>query len=302
VDALSARLAAVALLLLGTGAAAAEEKTIEVEGATRSYLVVASPQPVPRPRPVVMLLHGGFQTPEGFAALTGFPAFAAQHDAVAVFPRGIGRHWNDGRHDAGQSSADDVRFLTAVLETLVQGGVADPARLYVGGLSNGGMMTLRLACEGRTRLAGIAIVAANQPATWQCPAQRPLPAIFMHGTADTVMPWQGGEIELLWRRRGRVASAAATVAAWQRTNGCGAPEAERLPPAGGGDATTVTIERYACPPGRGLEHVVVEGGGHAWPGSRPSRFVTWLLGPATQALDANRELWRFFSAPVSSPP
>ena len=164
------------MLLLGATTAAPAEETIEVGGETRSYLVFATPQPASRPRPVVMLLHGGFQTPEGFAELTGFPEFAARHDVVAVFPRGIDRHWNDGRSDATQSGANDVRFLSAVLDTLVARGTADPARLYVGGLSNGGMMSLRLACEGGARVAGIAVVAANQPVAWHCPAQRPLPA------------------------------------------------------------------------------------------------------------------------------
>jgi len=299
VDALRAGLAL--LLLLAAGPALASEEAIESGGESRSYLLYLPPGAGAQPRPLVMLLHGGLQTPEGFAVLTGFPAFAASHDLVAVLPRGIGRHWNDGRTEGGQSSADDVTFLLAIVDALVARGVADPHRVYVGGYSNGGMMSLRLACEAGERLAGIAVVAANQPVAWTCSDQRPLPAIFMHGVDDPVMPWRGGPIQLLLRNRGSVESAAASVAFWQKTNGCGAPERRRLPPASGGDDTTVVIARYPCPAGRGLEHVVVEGGGHSWPGGSPGWLLGRFLGPTTRALDANEELWRFFSAPLSSP-
>ena len=293
-DARALRLALAILILLATPPARAAEETIAVGGETRSYLLFVPAGGAPHPRPTFILLHGGLQTPEAFAELTRFPEFAARHDLVAVFPRGVDRHWNDGRTTGRQSSADDVGFLLALLDALATRGIADPARVYVGGYSNGGMMTLRLACKAGDRLAGIFAVAANQPVDWTCPEQRPLPAIFMHGTDDEVMPWGGGPIHLLFRNRGDVLSAEATVARWQAVNGCGAPVRDRL--AGDdGDGTSVEIDRYACPPGRGLEHVIVEGGGHTWPGSSQGWFMRWMLGRVTPRLDADAALWTFFS-------
>lgn len=286
--------------LLVAGVAGAKEQRIDVGGETRTYLV-AVPDGPPRPRPTVILLHGGGMTPEGFADLTAFPDFARRHDLLAVFPRGVDRRWNDGRTEGRQSSADDVAFLGALVDALVATGAADPPRVYVGGYSNGGMMALRFACLASERVGGIFVVAANQPTAWTCPAQRPLPAIFMHGTHDAIMPWDGGPIRLFWRERGAVESAEATVAGWRAVNGCGAPSRERLPPAGGGDDTTVVIDRYPCPADAGLEHVIVEAGGHTWPGAPSGLLLGWLLGSSTRALDANAELWRFFSPPLSSP-
>ena len=291
-DALKASLAIV--LLLAVPAARAAEETIAVGGETRSYLLFVPPGEAGHPRPTVILLHGGMQTPEAFAQLTRFPEFAGRHDVVAVFPRGVDRHWNDGRKNGVQSFADDVGFLRALMDSLARRGIADPGRIYVGGYSNGGMMTLRLACEAGERLAGIVAVAANQPADWTCPVQHPLPAIFMHGTDDPVMPFVGGSIELLFRNRGQVLSADATVALWQTANGCGAPAREHLA-SDEASGTTVEIDRYACPPGRGLEHVIVQGGGHTWPGSAQGWVMGWLLGRVTPGLDADAELWTFFS-------
>jgi len=50
-----------------------------------------------------------------------------------------------------------------------------------------------------------------------------------------------------------------------------------------------------CRPGGALESVVIEGGGHSWPGARQGVVLAGLLRTATRAIDANAELWRFFS-------
>jgi polyhydroxybutyrate depolymerase len=120
-----------------------------------------------------------------------------------------------------------------------------------------------------------------------------MPALFIHGTDDPIMPWAGGPITLLgWTDRGRVAGLPATVAEWQATNGCGGPTAAAFPDRDPKDGTRVTLERFACPPGRALALLRVEGGGHAWPGS--ARRFALVESRTSQDIDATALIWAFF--------
>ena len=96
----------------------------------------------------------------------------------------------------------------------------------------------------------------------------PVPIIFMHGTADELVPFAGGKIiPNGFRDRGSVLSDATTANFWQRRNNCGTAQVETLPDVAG-DGTIVQIATYACPPGNGLINIIIKGGGHTWPGAR----------------------------------
>ena len=60
----------------------------------------------------------------------------------------------------------------------------------------------------------------------------------------------------------------------------------------------MTIETYSCPPGRGLENVIVQGGGHTWPGAHQGWLITKFLGPVTDNIDANDTMWTFFQSQI----
>jgi polyhydroxybutyrate depolymerase len=283
-----------ALLLAGAcaRAPAASGETFRWDGLERRY-DIARPDRAAGPLPLVVVLHGGGGSGAQVARQTGFDALARSQGFVAVFPDGIGRQWNDGRVAGRPSVADDAGFLAALIADLAARGIADPGRVYVAGISNGGLMTLALACRAGTPIAGIAVVSASRPADWTCPGQRPMPALFIHGTADPIMPWDGGAITLLgWADRGRVAGLPATVAEWQATNGCGPPASALLPDRDPDDGTRVALDRYACPPGRALALLRVIGGGHAWPGSE-RRFVL-VPSRTSRDIDATALIWTFF--------
>ena len=89
------------------------------------------------------------------------------------------------------------------------------------------------------------------------------------------------------------AHAEVSASFWQKRNSCGPAQAESLPDAAG-DKTTVQIDTYSCPPGNGLVNIIIEGGGHTWPGARQGIIADRILGTATHNLDANETMWRFF--------
>jgi polyhydroxybutyrate depolymerase len=276
--------------------------TLEVDGRERSFEMYVPPT-APRPLPIILMLHGGRGTGAQMRRYTAFDELAAREGILAVYPQGLGGQWNDGRPEIGNISrqsadADDVSFLLALVDTLVGHGLADPKRVYAAGISNGGMMAMRLACEHPGRIAGIAVVAANLPVGLDCDPQTPVPALFFHGTADKFIPFGGGDI-LQWANldRGKVLSARETVETWRQINGCsGEARKERL--SDGTRPGSQVIDKVTFEPcsGAPVVHVITRGGGHAWPGAKQSSYGDDVLGPAGTDIDANTLLWSFFKA------
>lgn len=242
-------------------------------------------------RPLVLLLHGGGGSGEKIARISRFEALAAREGLLTVSPDGIGGSWNDGRPEA--DGAEDAGFLLALASELMRSHRADPARFYVAGASNGGMMAMRLAHEAGDRIAAVAPVMAALP---EALASRfrppvPVPAVFINGDEDPVLPFHGGEIRIQRQRRGRVLSVAETVARWAGHNGAaGEPERDTLP--GPEDAAMrVRWERHPAPRAETLLYIV-EGGGHTWPGGE-QYMPEWLIGKTCQHFDANVAIWAF---------
>lgn len=299
--------AAAMLSLAGLPAAGAAAQTlrIEVGGVERSYLL-NRPRGVERPAPAVLILHGGGPRSDaaGLRRLVDFDALAARDGFVAVFPDGLGHGWNDGRatdfldarHDG---RADDVGFLVALADRLAADGVADPKRTYVAGLSNGGMMAFRLACEAAGRFAAVSAAIASLPEKLAatCRPSRPVPLMLANGTADRLVPWAGGQVAARSRNdHGRVLAVDDTVALWRRLDGCeGAAEASLLPDAAPGDGTRIRLAAWrGCRAGAEVLLYTVEGGGHAPPGLRIGPGIELLLGPVSRDADWPELAWAFF--------
>jgi len=89
----------------------------------------------------------------------------------------------------------------------------DAERIYVTGLSNGGMKMLRLGCELDEKIAAIAPVIASMPKNISatCAPAGPLPVLFMNGTYDPIVPWNGGDVRVFRKSLGAVLSTQATV-------------------------------------------------------------------------------------------
>ena len=268
--------------------------TIEVNTVSRTYLLYVPPGQTGKRLPAFIMMHGSGSTGAGQERYSNFDMFAQAHGLVVMYPNGIDKHWNDGRVIGHESMADDIGFMKAMLAEVTAQGLIDPKRVYAAGISNGGFMAQHMACVMPDALAGIAVIAATLPVDAACPSPRPMPVIFFHGTADKFVPFNGGPIAPQFGNRGSAISNAQAVAIWQKRNGCGAAEKSQLPAKD--DSMTVTVETYSCPAGRGLENVIVQDGGHTWPGAHQGWLITKFLGPVTDNIDANATMWTFFES------
>lgn len=231
-----------------------------------------------RPSPLVLVLHGFSGTGKSYRRKTNFDALAQRDGFVVAYPRGQLRRWND----SGLASAapDDVAYLSALITALIAQRGVDPDRIYIAGHSNGGAMAMRMACARPDLIAGIAVVAMNARASMPCASRRPMPALFVHGAVDPIVPPRGLGREIL--------SVPDTLSDWAARNRCTAQPASRAIAQG-----AATFSRYggcAAP----LLHVRIKEHGHEWPGAGPR--AVWLQGPASPAVDAAALSWWFFSA------
>ena len=265
--------------------------------------------------PLVIVLHGGGGTGAGMQSLTrgGMNALADREGFVVVYPDGIEKQWNDGRKldqaRAMRENIDDVGFLAALIDHLAQTMNIDRRRVYATGISNGGMMSQRLACDLGDKIAAIGVVAASlsEDLSVLCKPTKPVSVLLIPGTHDPLVPWQGGEIGFANNRRGKTLSVSDTVAFWTTRNNCPtSPVVALEPDMDPKDGTRVRKETYA--PCREASEVVlyaIEGGGHTWPNGR-QYLPEQIVGKTSRDVDANTILWEFFkrhqmSAPMQTP-
>lgn len=306
--ALPAFLLGIMLLLGGLVAGPVQAETVTGSlswgGLTRTYRLHLPPVTAQtKPMPLIIALHGGGGNGARMERLTleGFNSLADREGCAVVYPDGLDKHWNDGRQEgryrAHREKIDDVGFISALIDHLVKERQVDPNRVYVTGISNGAMMSQRLAWELTGKIAAIAPVAGSMP-TGLAPCgspSRPIPVLLINGTADPMVPWTGGEIRFGRLKLGKVWSVAETVKFWVAHNHCDPnPVITRLPHRGAADGTRVRQEVYGG--GReGTEVVLyaIEGGGHTWP--QGLRYMPeWFVGKTSQDLEANEVIWSFF--------
>jgi polyhydroxybutyrate depolymerase len=286
--------AAAVLVALSAGVcnpAHGEDLSVLTRDGARSAIL----RPAAQPRaPTVVVLHGALISAEYTARWYGFTEAARRHGFAAVYPRGIKLLWNDGRN-AWTSSADDVGFLRQLVRRLVAHGTADPARLYLVGISNGGMLALRLLCEAPELFAGVGTIIAGMPTEVgaACRPKRPLPVVMFNGTADPVVPYGGGSLGFIgWQ--GSVWPAERTAAFLARSNGCGPPSKAVV--AGGGAPNAIRVVRLdwtRCSSERGVTLYRVEGGGHQVFGY--TNFFPMFLGPGTGQVSATDVIMAAFA-------
>lgn len=286
-----------ALILCAGGALAAQSgppagtrRTILAGGVERTYLLELPPAPsAGRQMPLLLVLHGAGGNGAGIATHTGLTRAATERGYAVVYPDGIRRRWNDGRGTtAGQ---DDVEFIRLLLDSLGRELPVDPGRIYVTGISNGAGLAYRLACDLPGTFAAIAPVAGAPAAVLEprCAATRPVSVISFQGTADRLMPYEGGNVAA---RRGQVLSATRSAALFAEVSGCTPSPTVTAEPDTARDGTRVRRSTYGgCREGRQVVLYTIEGGGHTWPGGPP---VGRLVGRVARDVDATRTMLDFF--------
>ncbi len=287
--------------------------SIKHDGLERTYSVYA-PYSYNRkiPLPAVLVLHGGYGSAKYAEKQTWMSKAADKHAFIAVYPEAlIGpenpdsnlkyQHWNGGpRVDPNKSPVvDDVGFISAMLDKLEMDFNIDPKRIYVTGISNGGTMAYRLACQLSDRIAAIAPVAANQLSI-ECNPIRPVSIIHFHGEEDLFIPLKGGigpKLPDYWN------PVNTTLSEWAERNAC-----QRI-----GESVismqAACTTHMACEDDSVVTLCVVRNHGHTWPGKgvymgstacqfNPNGFICRRLkkeiGRRNYAFPVDDIVWEFF--------
>ncbi len=244
------------------------------------------------PLPLVVMLHGGGGSGQQLEDdSSGMSAVADNEGFIAVYPDGTGfiKTWNGGGccGSAVTNDIDDVGFIDALLEELEATLCVDRRRVYASGMSNGGIMTHRLACELPDRFAAFAPVAAAEMAS-SCTPSAARPLMHVHGTADGHVPPAGG---LGCGLAGvPFPPLSETMETRRLLNGC---EATTTLAFTAGDGT--------CSAYQGCDADVmlclIDGGGHNWPGGEPPADLADCPedGHQSATFNASQEIWGFFA-------
>jgi polyhydroxybutyrate depolymerase len=243
--------------------------------------VPASYDPTQR-TPVVINLHGWSSNGLDQARISHMIAKSDASGFIAVHPEGHDspQGWNAGIccGTAATSGVDDTAFISAVIDALAAKLCTDPARVFAAGLSNGGFMSHRLGCELADKIAAFTAVAGVLGIT-SCDPSRPVPVLHIHGTADPLIPYNGGGVN------GSL-SVADTIAFWATHNHCTTGPTQVFQQ---GDATCVV--NSGCDQGADVELCTIQNGGHQWPGGEDI-----FLGTLSHDLIATDAMWTFFQA------
>lgn len=260
-----------------------QQRQVTVDGATRHYRLFTPLSAFrDRPSPLVVVLHGVGNSPEATAGLTEFDRQAQASGFVVAYPQGVELSWNAGFCCAAAfvQDVDDVGFLNRLLDQLGAEDRIDHDRVFVVGVSAGAMMAYRFACESAERVRGVGSVAGAMLLE-PCEPTRPVSVIEIHGTADPLVPYHGGQVEPPGAQASAPVPPTPAVAAhWASLDGC--PDT----PATHREGPVTTTTWAGCRNGASVRLVTVEGGGHTWfaPG----------LGPANGAVDATSAISDFF--------
>ena len=220
----------------------------------RVPVVVHIPRGLMTGAPLVLALPGAGQSARDFATYTGYSRLADREHVAVAYATASGARplWNVT--DAIPGHAQDVPYLRAVIPDVVRAACADPARVGVTGVSNGGGMSARMACDAADLIAAAAPVAGGYGALPDCHPSRPVPILEIHGTADRVVPYRGKGNPV----RGDVAS---FLAQWRRLDGCSGEPRVR------GVADGVQeLRSVGCAGGTQVIHDRIRGAQHGWPG------------------------------------
>lgn len=282
-----------------------ERGALEHGGRTRTWIAYLPAQPAAHPA-LVIALHGSMGTGAQARAAFGydFDLLADRQGFIAVYPQGYEDHWNDckvmGPYAAKHENIDDIGFLHALVERFVKDHAADPARVYVTGISNGGSMALCLAMQTPDFARAYAAVVASVPTPTNMamtPKNQPVSVLLMNGTDDPINPWQGGDV-VLWpvlASRGPVLSAQSSIDYFRKLSGLDdAPLVTQFPDRDPGDGSTVERSSWFEVGKRSVALYTIKGGGHGVP--HPATRGRHLLGNTNRDIHAANEIWEFFQS------
>ncbi|ABW11029.1 Poly(3-hydroxybutyrate) depolymerase-like protein [Parafrankia sp. EAN1pec] len=264
-------------------------RTISVGGVQRTVHAYR-PAGLTGPAPLVVMLHGGYGGGTQAEDSYHWDQAADRGRFVALFPDGTDKSWNAGGGCCGpaaRTGVDDVAFLKEAVATVRRQTGIDPDRVYVSGVSNGGAMAYRMACE-TDLFAAVGVDSTTMLV--DCAGAAPASVLHIHGAADPVIRYDGAPGEPYSPRSPAIDGPPVpdANAAWRRIDRCAPPRTTT--------SGVLTTSTATCPEGRDVELVTIAGAGHQWPGATPNPLAERLgAGTPSTALDATETIWRFFA-------
>jgi polyhydroxybutyrate depolymerase len=274
--------------------------SIELRGLKRTYLSYV-PRGLAKGAPLLLVMHGSGENSARIRIETGygFERLADEHGFAVVYPDSYSFDWNDcgkiGDYTENGREVDDVGLLVALADKLISEIGVDRNRVFATGVSAGGFMSLRLALEAPSRFRAVAAVAASvqTPENFKCkPAGTVTSVMIMNGTKDPLVPFDGGEVNLLgwFYKSGNVRPARESAQYFADLDQlAGTPETNQTVVAG------VTVEQvlWRKDSKAEVELLAIHGGGHGLP--QPYFRRPRLLGPSPMAPDGPAIIWEFFA-------
>jgi polyhydroxybutyrate depolymerase len=275
-----------------------EEKMVCKDLVRRYHMHLPSNYESSHSLPLLIALHGRLGTGKMMIKQTHFNEIADREGFIVVYPEGSKRGWADGRGitHADKRGVDDVAFIDKLMKVLKEKFSINHTRIYIAGHSNGGFMAQRLAIERSHQFAAIAVVAASlsESLASRFTPSRPMPILFIHGTADPVTPYEGGK----QTGGARVLSVVDTVKTWAHFNGCKkSPKLQEIHGLDSGPLVSVLTYR-SCQNHAQVKLFRIDGGGHTWPGESESLSKSGV-GKLSAGIDASEEIWKFFRSIAS---
>ena len=268
-----------------------EHFTLKVGELEREYYVYVPPQASAKPRPLVVVLHGGAGKPESAMRMSGFSQLAAKENFLVAYPAGVGRipTWNAGTccGYAQRNNIDDVGFIRAMVDDIKKRASIDPARVYATGMSNGGMMAYRLACEMSDVFMAVAPVAGAL--NTQCKPSARVNVVAFNALDDKHVLYQGGPSQeglraMVGKDPAPDVSVAQAMQFWLGHNLCRKyPQTE--------DTPDYTMQNYFCAEGREVKLYTMKSGGHSWPGGEKGYRGA---DEPVMSTSATKKIWEFF--------
>jgi len=248
---------------------------------------------------LIVALHGVTPSIASFRRQTDLDAAADREGFAVLYPLGIRRlgllTWNAGPCCgwAAWRGVDDVGFILRSLDDALTRAPIDPSRVYLTGLSNGAMMAYRLAAAAPDRFAALAAVAGTLGVIPR-PDSPALPILHIQSVDDPLLPYGGR-----WTLFGRFPGVEEMLQPWLALAGCSTrPQVSRhLEHRSESGHEELAIRKSWEPCRAGVQIIAwqLSGPGHVWPGGQPPPALYWLTHGPTRLIDANLEIWRFFS-------
>lgn len=254
--------------------------------------------------PVVVNFHGGGGHGASQKEYSLLDALADSEKFIAVYPNGTGRMagrlltWNAGSCCAYAvlNRIDDVGFVRQLIDQLADKFPVNRRRVYATGLSNGGMMAHRLAAQASDVIAAVAPVAGGMVLP-TIAAQRAVPVMHIHSVDDPRALYAGGLGPPFPMTKSQVfhPNVDEMIKRWVVHNGCALEPtvADRRADSGARGHGATKYVYVNCRDGAEVALWKLTGAGHVWPGGKP-KVLEKILGPSSDIIDANREMWEFF--------